>query len=296
MKQKISLVLSCLRSLFDTVFSLLSVFLFSRMTSVKKQSEQEQPIAILGNGPSLKEDLNALLEISKVSRIDFCVVNDFAFSDAFFKVCPCIYVLADPNYWRENVKEEIEIRRVRLMHIFAHEVTWPMRVMMPVEAKGSSIVGLIDSKFITFEYYNRTPISGFDCVRFWLFDIGAGMPPPFNVLIAALTLSIVCGYKRIFILGADHSWHEELSLTENDGVVLAQKHFYDADVESRPVYKDGKKTFTIGELFIRWGTVFKIYEVLALYAKYKQAEVYNLSSKTYIDAFSRARVGEIERL
>lgn len=70
-------------------------------------------------------------------------------------------------------------------------------------------------------------------------------------------------------MGADHSWHEELSFVDGEGVLVAQKHFYDNEAERKPVYKDGSEFFTIGDLFIRWGKVFKIYEILALYASYR---------------------------
>lgn len=250
---------------------------------------------ILGNGPSLRDDIDAVIELREGGRVDICSVNDFAFSEAFFKVRPSLYVLADPNYWSDNVSKDVEIRRVRLIEIFANDVVWPMRVMVPVEAKGSSVFDRACSEFVIVEYYNRTPISGFDWVRFRLFDVGAGMPPAYNVLIAALAISIAGGYKKIFVLGADHSWHEELNL-KKEGVLVAQKHFYDERVELKPVYKAVGEVFTIGELFIRWGKVFRTYEVLALYAQYKRAVVYNLSSKTYVDAFSRAKSSELEDL
>lgn len=295
MKRKLKIILSRLQSFLFTLISLVLVLLFSRKASFRKKIRQEKPIIVLGNGPSLRDDLDGVIELSEGSRVDVCAVNDFAFSEAFFKVRPSLYVLADPNYWNESVRGEVGIRRVRLIEILAHDVVWPMRVMVPAEAKGSSIFDCASSEFVTVEYYNRTPISGFDWVRFRLFDIGAGMPPAYNVLIAALTLSITDGYQRIFILGADHSWHEELSL-EGKGVLVAQKHFYDKGVELKPIYKSEGEVFTIGELFVRWGNVFRTYEVLALYADYKRVEVYNLSSKTYIDAFPRAKLSGLEDL
>lgn len=295
MKRKLKIFSSCLEVALVTFVSLVLVVFFSRKSLFAKKIKQESPIIILGNGPSLRDDIDAVIELREAVRVDICSVNDFAFSEAFFKVRPSLYVLADPNYWSDNVSKNVEVRRAKLIDIFAREVIWPMRVMVPVEAKGSSIFDRVSSEFVIVEYYNRTPVSGFDWVRFRLFDVGAGMPPAYNVLIAALAISIAGGYKKIFILGADHSWHEELSFKE-DGVLVAQKHFYDEGVELKPVYKAVGEVFTIGELFIRWGKVFRTYEVLALYAKYKHAIVYNLSSKTYVDAFPRAKFSELEGL
>lgn len=295
MKLKLKILASYLEVSLLTLISLVLVVFFSRKSLFSKKVKQERPIMILGNGPSLRDDIDAVIELREGGRVDICSVNDFAFSEAFFKVRPSLYVLADPNYWSDNVSKDVEIRRVRLIEIFANDVVWPMRVMVPVEAKGSSVFDRACSEFVIVEYYNRTPISGFDWVRFRLFDVGAGMPPAYNVLIAALAISIAGGYKKIFVLGADHSWHEELNL-KKEGVLVAQKHFYDERVELKPVYKAVGEVFTIGELFIRWGKVFRTYEVLALYAQYKRAVVYNLSSKTYVDAFSRAKSSELEDL
>ncbi|WP_339504589.1 hypothetical protein [Pseudomonas sp. RL_105y_Pfl2_101] len=296
MKQKIKMLLRFFEKCLSTFVSLVFILFFSRRTVFEKKSNRSEKVIVLGNGPSLRTDLEAVVKLSSNSYIDVCVVNDFAFSDAFFKIRPCFYVLADPNYWKEGVIGELHVRRERLIDILVNKVTWPMRVMLPVEAKQTFKLNDATSQFVAFEFYNRTPVDGFDCMKFRLFDYRVGMPPPFNVLIAALTLSIANGYKKIFVLGADHSWHEELSFVDGEGVLVAQKHFYDNEAERKPVYKDGSEFFTIGDLFIRWGKVFKIYEILALYASYRGAVVYNLSSKTYIDAFPRATIEEFDEL
>ncbi|MFW0886804.1 UNVERIFIED_CONTAM: hypothetical protein MKS84_08870 [Pseudomonas sp. JL1] len=296
MKRRVKIALGFLKECFDTLVSLVLILAFSRRVPSKSDAKRIEKIIILGNGPSLRNDLDAVVKRSGDKTTDICAVNDFAFSDVFSDVRPSIYVLADPNYWMEGASAELNARRLLLLNIFSEKVTWPMDVMLPVEAKECPLFNGLASDFVTYSFYNRTPVSGFNWFRFRFFDYGLGMPPPFNVLIAAITLAIAKDYKKIFILGADHSWHEELTVANEKDVLVAQKHFYDNAVDRKPVYKEGSETFTVGELFIRWGKVFKIYEILALYASYKNAEVYNLSRKTYIDAFPRSNIEEFDNL
>ena len=295
LKRRIKNILLFLMTFFETMFSLSLVLIYSRKVSLGHVAQRNK-IFILGNGPSLKDDLKGVIALSAREEIDVCAVNDFAFSDVFFDIRPSIYVLADPGYWADNVGEDLSVRRARLLEIFSERVTWPMQVMLPIDARKSSIFNNLISGAVTYSFYNRTPLSGFKWLIFRFFDLGVGMPPPYNVLIAAITLSLLKGYKQVFILGADHSWHEELSVATGKKVQVAQKHFYDNKVEQKPVYKEAGETFTIGDLFIRWGKVFKMYETLYLYAKHKNSQVYNLSSKTYIDAFPRSSLDEFRDL
>lgn len=295
LKRRIKNILSFLVMGLRTIFSLCLMLVYSRKVSLGCVGGRNK-IIILGNGPSLKDDLEGVIMLSGREEIDVCAVNDFAFSDAFFDVRPNIYVLADPNYWVDNVEGDLSARRARLLNIFSERVTWPMQVMLPIDARKNLLFSNVASGVVSYSFYNRTPLSGFKWLVFRFFDLGLGMPPPYNVLIAAITLTLLKGYKQVFILGADHSWHEELSVASGREVLVAQKHFYDSEVEQKPVYKNAGETFTIGDLFIRWGKVFKIYETLYLYAKHKDSRIYNLSRRTYIDAFPRSSIEEFAKL
>lgn len=296
MKHQIKKISFFLMTCLSTIFSLGLILVYSRKVSPGRRVGRSERVFILGNGPSLKNDLASVIMLSRRENIDVCAVNEFAFSDAFFDIRPNIYILADPNYWLKSVSADLNVRRSRLLKIFSERVTWPMQVMLPIDAKGNSLFNNELSGLVSYSFYNRTPVSGFNWLNFRFFDFGVGMPPPYNVLIAAITLGLSKGYKKIYVLGADHSWHEELSVVSEKKVLVAQKHFYDNDVEQKPVYKEGSETFTVGDLFIRWGKVFKIYEVLHLYAKHKNAQIYNLSRKTYIDAFPRSNIDEFDNL
>ena len=115
------------------------------------------------------------------------------------------------------------------------------------------------------------------------------MPPAQNVLVACLYLCLHMEYKKIMLLGADHSWHETLALDEQNRVCLRDRHFYDKGVALRPFTMDGSsdKIFTMDALFFALGRMFAGYWQIAAYAKTLGVRIVNASSVTYIDAFPR---------
>ena len=60
----------------------------------------------MGNGPSLKNDIDNLLKHK--SQMDFCVVNYFANTEFFKELKPSHYVLIDPVFWNNQINENIK--------------------------------------------------------------------------------------------------------------------------------------------------------------------------------------------
>lgn len=273
---------------FETAVAIVSVALFSRVVDSKWKKSLSGIAVVLGNGPSLSADLDSLAEKIKEQSIDVWAVNNFCFSDSFMLIRPRAYVLADPNYWLENTSKEISDLRERFTDIINREVAWDMILMLPVAARRSRLVSELNSSNVSINYYNSTPVRGSKTVSRALCNVGAAMPAPLNVLIAALALAIGSNYRAVYVLGADHSWHEELVVTMEGEALVSQKHFYAEVVSAKPVYRPRMTKFTVGDLFLRWGAVFKSYEFLADYALAKKVKVVNLSSRSFIDAFDRS--------
>lgn len=284
---------SFLGILWSTFFSFVLVCVFSRkkIANNRKIAIRKQAI-ILGNGPSLADDFEKILKLQSKRDIDIWAVNNFAISDQFIIIKPGFYVLTDPNYWAVDVSEALLLARNRLIKCFNEQLDWPMVLMVPFDAKGSGFLQNINRRNIDVRFYNRTPVDGFRFFREWIYSNNLGMPAPFNVLIAAICLAITDKYQTVYVSGADHSWHESL-LIENGRMLLSQFHFYKENVAAVPVIKTDGSSFTIGDIFIRWGCVFKKYEILDLYARSKGVRIFNISSKSYIDAFEYIQIDDL---
>lgn len=287
MKNTLKNLLNCSKVILQTQFSILSVLLFSNKIGIRKIQSFSKRAIILGNGPSLANDKENIEEIKNQNSTDLWAVNFFANSDFFQTIKPTHYVVADPIFWRKDLNESQKTLLCKLLYNLNSKTDWRLILAIPYEAKNSFFISQISNKTISIIYYNRTPATGLSYVTRLLYDLQLAIVPAYNVLIATLTLAIPLKYEEIYIFGADHSWHEELRVTNNNETHVEQIHFYDKKSKPEPVHKDHSTTFDIGELFIRWGNVFKQYHTLAQYAQLHDVAIFNASSKTYIDAFER---------
>lgn len=263
------------------------VFFFSRFKRVKRIEVAGRAAVVLGNGPSLSGDIGRVESLSREEESDVWAVNNFAITPEYRKIKPRFYVLADPNYWNDSPSPQVIASRERLFDSINSFTDWPLFLYVPFEVENSSVKGLIKNEKVRVVYYNRTPVSGLSVIRNMIFDSGLGMPPAYNVLIAATYLAIRHGYRKISIFGADHSWHEDLKVNSENELFVAQNHFYDKNATPDKIYKGYDSPFGMSEIFSRWGLVFLQYEVLRDYAVKKGVLIYNCSSKSYIDAFDR---------
>jgi hypothetical protein len=285
----------------QSFYSLILITFFSKwFLKPFKRGEREKCI-ILGNGPSLMSELRQVRELRPTYSL-ICV-NSFPFSQLFDELKPEYYVFVDPYYWfllEGQVPEHTE----RLFRSIDQKVTWPIVLVLPYEMESIVLAdkGLQSNNFISVAYFNRAPVSGLRFIRFKLYDWYLGMPAPNNVLIAAIYLALRAAHKRILIFGADHSWHEQILITQDNVLRIKEDHFrYEKDSRSisdteeryEPIYKfayakDGnREIFKIHEIFALYSNVHKAYWDLNDYANHLGIEVLNLTSKSYIDAFKR---------
>ncbi|GEM_PF-69742 len=256
---------------------------------------------LLGNGPSLKGFLKQHLSFLEGKAI-FCV-NNFVRTEAFEQVKPHYYILAATDFWQKEEKEGWLEERMRIFDELAEKTQWPMIFMVPALAKSherwKKIIG--KNSNIRIAYFNNTPVEGFTgFIRFCL-NQGWGMPRPHNVLVATLALALMMRFKKIYITGADHSWLNEVFVTDDNRVFLSQKHFYDDQLksatytaEARPMYAgSSKRERKLHEILEKWYYSFRSYWQLKDYAQSIDSSIVNLTPKSYIDAFQRQSVQQL---
>lgn len=256
----------------------------------------EKVCFVLGNGPSLATDLAECRGMRFAG--DIWCVNQFAESAMYEQLQPKNYVFADSSYWRDDETERLIEMRAALFHTILSKTTWQLTIYVPFGAKSQfqSVFG--HSSNIKLHYYNNTTALGYRWVVKSIYDYGLGMPWVQNVLVAALFLSVRNGYKKVYLLGADHSWHETLALDNENRVCFRDRHFYQRDAKLVPFTMggDSEVTFNMSQLFFALSKMFEGYLQVNEYAQYQGAKIMNASSITYIDAFERVKLGDIPEI
>ncbi len=245
-------------------------------------------IYVLGNGPSLKGELAAL--VNNEQEVVTFAVNDFGVSDYYAQVKPAYYILVDPAYWNERVNDlDKELREKSYLNM--NKLTqWPMTLFVP-----SKVVKLFKKRqFITNSNINICPIyyTNFYPTKtsFYKYVLkhNLGVVPAGNVLCQAIYASINLGFDEILVYGAEHSWTKDIRVNERNEVCTIKKHFFD-DIENHliPWQKANGKVFKMYEILTSLGNSFYGYHFLDWYSKEVGARIYNCTPYSFIDAFER---------
>jgi hypothetical protein len=114
-------------------------------------------------------------------------------------------------------------------------------------------------------------------------------PPVCNVLIYAVYVAILSGHKEINIYGADYSFHNDVSVDQNNNeLYLDYKHFYgDVKREKLMINPDKTRPFTMTLLLRDTHLSFYAHELLNRFSILKGVKIYNKSSNSLIDAYDR---------
>ena len=276
----------------DTVLSFLKVLIKSRF-SVEIPAPQRSACSILGNGPSLRQSLDN--DLAFIRATETVCVNNFASSPEYALLQPMNYALLDPAFFlyseQNNSRKDVE----KTIRCLVNLTIWPLNLFVPQSARGSYLVEQLAGKHaqVRIVYFNYTVVRGYAWFRHFIFRRGWGMPQSQNILAASLYLAITRRFKEVYLFGADHSWHEEIRMSDTNELLMKQEHFYDkpGDIAYIPVYDVVKKeTSRMSAQFASLSKAFYSYEVLRDYAASLNVQVLNASAKSYVDAFKRIKI------
>lgn len=248
-------------------------------------------ICILGNGPSLNESVE---EVSSCVQSSSCMcVNGFVMSEMYNVIKPKYYLLLDPSYFINDIRLDLISSRELIFDKLNNKTSWKVVLFLPFYAKNSQIwEDIFFNKNIEIHYFNSLAIDGLEPFIYLLYKYNLGMPQAQNVLVAAIFIAINMGYKKIYLYGADHSWHENLSVNNENVVCLIHNHFDNNTKNNLVPWKKGDnsgETWKLHEIFTFLSKMFGGYQILEEYSKYMGVDIYNASKKTNIDAFKRCR-------
>lgn len=242
----------------------------------------DRPLYIMGNGPSLRTNLDNNLEL--LERSDTLAVNFAANTPEFRIVRPKYYVLADPHFFR-NISD----KNVAALSESLKAVDWRMTLFVPAKSR-RSVARMIDNPMVSVEGFNFLAAEGWKWLEQFMFRLRLGMPRPRNVLIPSIMIGIWLGYKKIYILGADHSWLKTLDVDSDNRVVSVQPHFYKEDSHEveriNRTYLDLKLHQVLESMII----AFASYHKINAYASRCGITIINATPGSFIDAFSRGSI------
>ncbi len=282
-----------LQKLGQTLESILRIVLLSKFKVDKHEKPSTTEILILGNGPSLTDDLKNYPTF--LTNKTLICVNHFPKTDLYQKLKPSIYITGAPDLWLDDIEEKYVTQSKELFEAMQNKTTWPIAFYIPFEAKKNLRwqKQLSGNPNISIHYYNNIPIEGWAFFTYWCFRHNLGMPRPHNVMIPSMMLSLSLGFKTINLLGTDHSWLSEISVTESNEVLINQKHFYDQKTsKGQPLDKRGKGKRTLPELLHKFMTAFNSYFEIEEYAKHKGVKILNATNGSFIDAFEKINLSK----
>tara|TARA_R110001592_G_scaffold246740_1_gene508692 strand:- start:4745 stop:5602 length:858 start_codon:yes stop_codon:yes gene_type:complete len=269
---------------FEIIVSLLSVLLFSSISTVFKLKKQKNNLLIknnciiLGNGPSLKTVLEN--DLLNAKNKDIFVVN-FFFKSTYFNILkPKYYVLADTAIFKPSIKRHFDFVEEIIENL--NKVSWEMYLLIPSSKNKSLTLSRITNKNIKFIFMNTTPVNGSKSISHFLYKNNVGMPRCQNVLNLAIFSAINLGYKNVYLYGADHSWTKDLFVNEQNEVCYGDRHIYKPDLTII------KKENTIHDLLMLFSHMFKSHKQLRNYADSVDCSIYNYTKESFIDAYKRS--------
>lgn len=278
--------LKWLGQLWQTLLSMLKILLQSKWNTRLPQSfTHPEELLILANGPSLNrtvQDSMPFVRQKTLLAVNFCVS-----SPMFEELRPELYLIADPLFWI------VPEKRVQLFQTLAEKTTWPMTLFVPARARKNKEWQkmLAGNPNIQLCIYNTTPIEGFQPFCNWVFRKGLGVPRPHNVLIPSIAIGLRLPFRKIYLAGADHSWLPEITVTDDNVVLMHQKHFYDQNKsQAATVKQENLNSARLYTILYHMYVAFKSYFVLEAYARKLGKEVINVTPGSYIDAFKRMKI------
>lgn len=247
-------------------------------------------ILILGNGPSLGEQLPRLISEKASEQGDIMAVNFFSLSEDFTTLKPKYYVISDPQFFRKAGYNE----RIEAMYkALAENVSWPMTLYVqyynPEKFDYAAAVG--HNPNIKIVKFHTTLFRGFRNVEFWCYRHGLGSGNFGTVVQNGEFIAMLLGYRTIELYGVDHTLLEGLTVNEKNQLCRIKSHYYDKTPQpAEPIYVNATtppRPYTMASYLAETAELFRGHEVLAEYARTQGVRIINRTKGSMIDAYER---------
>ena len=245
-------------------------------------------LAVLGNGPSLRDELPRLIARREWERTDMMAVNFFALGDEFTIVRPQYYVLSDPQFFRRAGRSE---RVENLYRALGERVNWPMTLYVqyynPERFDYRAAVGANPN--IRIVPFHTLVFRGLRSVEFWCYRHGLGSGNFGTVVQNGEFIGLLLGYRQIDLYGVDHTLLDGLTVDDRNRLCRTQSHYYDsAPAAPEPIFvnaTDPPRPYTMHTYLAETAELFRGHEVLRDYARSIGARIVNRTRGWFIDDY-----------
>ena len=292
-------IIAAVRDTFDTLLFFATMAVKEDFRNYIKGSEPapmnpSRRLAILGNGPSLAQQLPELIACREWDKADMVAVNFFALSDEFELIRPKYYVISDPMFFRKAGESE---RITALYQALATKVDWPMTLYVqyynPEHFDYGAAIGFNSN--IRIVPFHTTVFHGFRKVEFWCYRRGLGSGNFGTVVQNAEFIGILLGYKQIELYGVDHTLLDGLCVDEQNRLCRRQSHYYDNEpAEPKPIFFNATnppRPYTMHLYLKETAELFRGHEVLRDWAEEQCVKIINRTKGSLIDAYEREARG-----
>lgn len=255
----------------------------------KNIGNENTPLLILGNGPSLKNEETKIANCR--SRVRLLTLNQFYKAELFRQWKPDIHLLQANEYWADDVGIKYKKLQEETIESLS-KVDWKLQLYLPQLAKNKRFVKrMSQNSNLIISYFNQVPVDGSPKLNHYLWNLGLATPRIHNTLVAALYLGIMLEFKCVFLFGTDHDWHKHISLDGNK-LRNSYEHAYWRNNSSTLEKLNGNE-FLLHEQFRKLYLTFKGYHDLKPFINKKGVQVINTNTQSFIDAFQKSAKWEI---
>jgi hypothetical protein len=286
MKKSIKKSLKFIKSSIYFLFFLLRLALNNRYRN-PLEKKYSGTVAVLANGPSLKDELLRLSKHQDCEEHDYIVLNYFAFDESFFILRPAHYCLADPMFFQKNHRES---DAKRLFQILEQRVDWEMKLYIPTH-QYKNFVGYskIKNKNILIIKINTSSYNGFERFRHFFYKKGLAIPAIGTVANLAIFVGLNSGYQQLNLHGVDHTFFESLCVNDKNQLCNKELHFYtDENSTLKPIKRnDNDNIYKMSDYLDTVMKMFQSHDLLAKYSEYLKVEIINCTKSSMIDSYKR---------
>ena len=267
-----------------------SAFKYKKVSGEAWKFNNFQKAVLLANGPSLKKDIQKV--INEVEKSEIYVLNYFAITEYFNDIKPENYVLTDRMFWDENANDDIKKDNEDLF-LSLDKVDWKINLICPDSGfeiiknrlRKNNNIKIVKVHSVNIEFKNE---------KINLFALSRNITTPnfINGLVMVLWHAIYQKKNKIEIYGADFSLFKEYYIDqETNELYNSASHFYkNTDAQNNASYKypNEPKKMLHTRLYQQWSSFYQMY-LLSKLAKMKNIKVANLSSNSFLDCFERTK-------
>jgi hypothetical protein len=178
---------------------------YIKLFSIKNYKKKSEAI-ILAGGPSVDRVLLSDLYKFKLKKNDIFVVNKFYLNKKFKKLIPNYLVLSDYNSFND-LKNNFFLNYIKKTKIICP--LNQIKFYSKIHRNPSNLIGFIDAEW-RYIYNNSLPI----------FPRGYISSTTFK----ALSLAVWMGYKKIYVIGLDQNYLQNLVTDKKNRILQIENH------------------------------------------------------------------------